>query len=59
MIIDLNFTSPEFISISESGELDEIVLHIRKNQSNIPIFFMSEEGYPLVNITITSDIPVQ
>ena len=58
LIIDLNFTHPEFIS-AFTGKQDQIVMHIRNNITNIPIYFISEQGYPLVNVTIRSDIPLQ
>ena len=57
MIFDLNFTYPEIISALTS-DLDELVMHIRHNLTNIPIYFTSEEGFPLVNMTLRHEIPV-
>ena len=57
MVFDLNFTHPEVLS-TLPADLDELVMHIRAPNDSIPIYFMSEEGHPLVNITLKGDIPL-
>jgi len=57
MIIEINFTNSSLISLSAS-ELDNIVFEIKNNESNVPQYFTSEDGHPLVNMTLKKEIPV-
>ena len=51
MIIELNFTNSSLLSLSGT-DLDKIQFAIKNNESTIPKYFLSEDGYPLINMTL-------